>query len=421
MSLSLAFKIKGEIARNFESVKFWGKNAKVLVVTEALFATFMSWFFFYQTVFLRALNLDEVSIGYVMTVPLVLQIFLPMLGGYLADRFGRKRVLVLFDSFWIGSMFFWVTAKAFIQIIVAVLLQGLTTTIYGVWETLLVEDTEPQYRASVYSILHMIYIIAEIFTPIAGLFVTIYGIDQGCRYMFLLAISALTAMMVIRWIFLTESGVGKALAFRGVGDTIAHESNYMQILKIITRNRKLFAVFMLISIGNVLNPLVGIYRPLYLSDPEGLNLDKGLISIVPTAASFPSLLVLLFVIPKIKAGHIKKATLYSYILSVIGLLALILAPKGSLALAVFSAILDSSRYIATFPLLRTLLVNLIDEIDPMARAKIMSLSVALPALTSWLSPAIGGYMYSIGPSVPFMAATILLIISIFFIIKYVSS
>jgi MFS family permease len=108
MSLSLAFKIKGEIARNFESAKFWGKNAKVLVATEALFAVFMSWVFFYQAVFLRALGLDEVSIGVVMTVPLALQMFLPMLGGYLADRFGRKRVLILFDSVgWIGAMCVW--------------------------------------------------------------------------------------------------------------------------------------------------------------------------------------------------------------------------------------------------------------------------------------------------------------------------
>jgi len=416
MSLSLAFKIKGEIARNFESAKFWGKNAKVLVATEALFAVFMSWVFFYQAVFLRALGLDEVSIGVVMTVPLALQMFLPMLGGYLADRFGRKRVLILFDSVgWIGAMCVWFIAENFTQVIVAALLQGLTTTIYGVWETLLVEDTDPRHRVSIYSTIHVLYIVAGMFTPIAGALVTIYGVEQGCRYLFLLAIFALIAMLAIRGALLTESGVGKVLASRAAGVAKAHGSNYSHVLRLIIQNRKLLAVFVLITTGNIGYQLVNTYRPLYLSDPKGLSLDEGSMSVVPMAASIPSLIALLFIVPKMKAARIKKATFYSYVLSALGLLVLVLAPKGSLALAVLSATLDSARFIATFSLLRTLLVNAIDEIDPMARAKIMSLSVSLPALVSWLSPTIGGYMYSAGPTMPFTASIILLVLSLFFI------
>ena len=175
------------------------------------------------------------------------------------------------------------------------------------------------------------------------------------------------------------------------------------------------AVFVLITTGSIGYQLVNTYRPLYLSDPKGLSLDEGSMSIVPMAASIPSLIALLFIVPRMKAARIKKATFYSYVLSAVGLLVLILAPKGSLALAVLSAMLDSARFIATFSLIRTLLVNAIDEIDPMARAKIMSLSVSLPALTSWLSPMVGGYMYSIGPTIPFTASIILLVLSLFFI------
>lgn len=415
MPLASAFRIRREIASNFESVKFWGRNARVLVATEALFAVFMSWVFFYQAIFMRTLGLDEITIGLVVTVPSLIQIFLPMLGGYLADRFGRKRTLLLFDSVgWIGAMFLWFVAKNLLQVVLAVLLQGLTTTIYGVWETLLVEDTEPQYRVSIYSLIHLLYVIAGILTPVAGALVTAYGIEQGCRYMFLLALLALAALMAIRTTFLVESKTGQILSTRNADADKVYGSNYMEVFRLILTNRKLLAVFFLISLGNVQYQLVNTYRPLYLSDPRGLGLDEGSISVIPMASSVPSLIALLFLVPRIRQTHVRKAVIYSYALGILGFLTLVLAPKGSLAFATLSAVLDSARYIATFALLRTLLVNAIDEIKPLARAKIMSVSISLPALISWFSPTAGGFLYSIGPSMPFIASTLLLILSMGF-------
>ncbi|MGQ9515238.1 MAG: MFS transporter [Thermoproteota archaeon] len=154
----MIFKLDKRVIRIFDYMKLWGKNARVFVATEILFAIFMSWVELYRAIFMGSLGFDEFFIGFVLMLPLILQIFLPIIGGYLADLFGRKKVLMFFDSIgWIGSTAVWIIARDSIHVMVAALLQGLSTTIYGVWETLLVEDTEPQYRASIYSTIQTMY------------------------------------------------------------------------------------------------------------------------------------------------------------------------------------------------------------------------------------------------------------------------
>ncbi|MGQ9515240.1 MAG: hypothetical protein ACUVTL_09395 [Thermoproteota archaeon] len=154
-----------------------------------------------------------------------------------------------------------------------------------------------------------------------------------------------------------------------------------------------------------------------MSDPRALALDESIISIVPMASSIPSLIALLFLIPRLNFSRIRKALLFCYMCSILGLATLIVAPKGSLALATLSAILDSARYVAVFCILRTLLINTIDEANELLRAKVMSLIIAFPALVSWPMPMVGGYFYTLSPALPFVATILLLILSAYLVTK----
>jgi len=402
----------GRVIRNFEDVRLWGRNAKVLVFTEALWGIPMSWIYFYQVIFMRAIGMDEVFIGFVAMLPLVFQASLPMLGGYLADRFGRKRTLMLFDSIgWIGSMALWSLAREPWHVVVAASFQGLSTTIYGVWETMLVEDTEPSYRVGIYSFVQVIYVFGGILTPMAGILVSLYGVEQGSRYMFLIALVTIASMFVIRQLYLRESEIGKMLASserRGLSGL----GGYLETMKTTSRHRKLLILLALTMIGSCMFPLMNTFKPLFLSDPEGLALDESVISIVPMASSIPSLITLSLIVPRLKHTHIRKALSLSYICSLLGVATLLVAPRGSLILAILSAILDSARFVATFSILRVFFVNTIDETNPLARAKMMSLTTTFSALASWPMPLIGGYLYDANPIFPFAFASVLLILSV---------
>jgi len=410
-------RLRETVARNFGDIRLWGTNAKVLVLTEVLWGIPMSWVFFYQVIFMRALGMDEVLIGFAAMLPLIFQIFLPVLGGCLADRFGRKRTLMLFDSVgWIGAMTLWSVAGKPWQIIAAACFHGLSTTIYGVWETLLVEDTEPSYRVGIYSLIQLIYIFGGILTPIAGILVSLYGVEHGCRYIFLIGLATTTVVLVVYQMYLRESAIGKMLASSERRDLAGFEG-YVETGKIVTRHGKLLILFVLTIVGSIQVPLLNTFKPLYLSDPKALALDESIVSIVPMASSIPSLIALFLIVPKLKHAHMRKALLFSYICGFLGLIALLIAPRGSLNLAILSAILDSARFVAIFSILRVFFANTIDEINPLARAKIMSLITTFSALASWPAPLIGGYLYAASPTLPFVLVATLLILSVGLILK----
>ena len=410
-------RLMARIGRNFGDVKLWGRNAKVLVITETLWGIPMSWLFFYQAIFMRSLGMSDVFIGFTAMLPFVFQIFLPMLGGYLADKFGRKRILMLFDSVgWTGALLIWFMAREPWQIIAAMIFQGLSTAIYGVWETLLVEDTELAYRVSIYSFVQIIYVFGGILTPVAGALVSLYGVEQGCRYMFFITLMTVTTTLVIRQICLRESKIGRML-LSSEGDSLLGSEGYGGTLRTVTKHKKLLTLFALTIIGSIEYPLVNTFKPLYLVDPNALALDESIVSIIPMVSSIPSLVALSFLVPRLKYERMKKALTFSYACGFFGLTTLILAPKGSMILATFSAVLDSARFIATFSILRVFFANMIDEVNPFARAKVMSLIVTFSALVSWPVPLVGGYLYEASPILPFVLGAIFLVLSVCLTLK----
>ncbi len=108
----------------------------------------MSWVFFYRTIFLsESIGLTEVEIGLLFSFYNLLSIISPLAGGYLADRFGRKRVLMLFDSVgYLSSLAVWVFTQNIWYALAAYTLESLASVIFAVWECLQPEDTPRRQR-----------------------------------------------------------------------------------------------------------------------------------------------------------------------------------------------------------------------------------------------------------------------------------
>ncbi len=72
-------------------------NARVIVLTEGLSAIPFQWQQLYMPLYMLALGVGEIEIGFLASVLFIMRFVGTLLGGYAADRFGRKRVLVVFD------------------------------------------------------------------------------------------------------------------------------------------------------------------------------------------------------------------------------------------------------------------------------------------------------------------------------------
>jgi DHA1 family tetracycline resistance protein-like MFS transporter len=389
----------------------WGRNAKILVATEGFWGIPMSWVYFYRPIFLnQVIGLTEVQIGFLSAVLTFSTIVSPLAGGYLADRFGRKNVLMLFDTTsWLSSLVIWYWTRSMLFAFVAYILEGLVSVIYSVWECMLVEDTAPEYRSGIYGIVLAINSVGSLSTPVAGYVIGSLGIDAGTRMLFLLTFAVLVPMFAIRFVFLRETEFGKQImkerSFAGLG-------GYKDSLAVIKRNRTIL-VLMLMSVLSSFYYASVTYRPLFLINENGLGLSDELASLVPAASSISSLIMASFIVPKItsKAGYIKTLAL-GYGLGFVSLLWLSLSPKGDLLSAVLSSVLLGVFGATAFSVFKVFFTNEIETANSKARAKILSITGTLTSLFGLPAPIMVGYLFSLNPRIPFIVVSATLGVSL---------
>lgn len=380
----------------------WGRNAKVLMATEPFWSIPMRWVFFYRPIFLsKAIGLSEIQIGLLSMVLTFFSILPPLLGGYLADRFGRKKVFMLFDSIgWLSSMAIWAVTQNIWYALAAYIFEGIASVVFSIWECLMVEDTKSQYRAGIYGSFSAIFNFGALCTPVAGYLVALYGVEFGSRILFTLAFVSLVPMFAIRQKYLRETELGYQIMNE---KSFAGMKGYISSLSMVRRNRILAALLLLSVIGNFYYAAT-TYLPLYLINERGIGLSEDIASLIPTASSISALIVALAVIPKLTSSSSYAKTLFSgYLTGCLGTLLLIYSPKGYLPSALVSGFVLGIYNAVAFSVSRTFLTNQIEAIDSRARAKILSMTMTLGSLLNLPSPAIAGYLFSLDPRLPFVA------------------
>jgi len=400
-----------------------GGNAKVLIATEPLWSIPMNWVFFYRPMFLSIIiGLSSTEIGLLITIFNSLASIMPILGGYLADRFGRKIVLMLFDSVCsLLSLIIWVFSRNIWHVFLAYIIESCVSTIYSVWECLLVEDTHSEYRSIIYGSISVMWTIGSLMTPIGGYIIGLYGLDHGCRILFLLAFCSLIPVFIIRQIYLKEPKITSRFSrenpFSGI-------KGYLHLLSIVKGNRAILVALVIIIVAGFYSSSYA-YFSLYLIHGGGLGLSENTASLIPFASSIVSLTLSMTVVPRLRSrDDYLEALILGHGLGALAILLLISSPIGFLPTALLSASLLGFYSTVAYSVSRTFFVNQIDSVDDRAKAKTLSLSVTLSSLINLLTPTINGYLFGLNPKTPFiiifaaLSASTLILLALTFISKH---
>jgi len=383
-------------------------NARACLIFEAMWVVPFNMFTTYASVYMLSLGLKETQIGLLASINLALQIFTSFISGHLTDRLGRRMALLIFDIVsWSVATLIWAIAQNFWYFLAAVIVNSFQKIPNTAWYCLLVEDTEPENRSAIFTILQIISVISGFFAPLGGLLVSRLTLVPAVRLMYLIACISMTIMFFGRnaITYDTEISIKKKLESKGINFKESLKE-YKEVLKEIINNKLLMIMVGVYILNNFQMAIRGTYLSIYLVNALGIK--DSLIGLFPAFSSIAMLILLLLAIPRFKEEFSVNYMIIGFGISMSANIILILLPPKNILGVIIATMLSASGNIIANPYLESSVANLISDEN---RAK--SLAILTVILLVFISPAgiIGGLTYSINPKIPFVLITLAFLIN----------
>lgn len=383
-------------------------NARACLIFEAMWVVPFNMFTTYASVYMLSLGLKETQIGLLASINLALQIFTSFISGHLTDRLGRRMALLIFDIVsWSVATLIWAIAQNFWYFLAAVIVNSFQKIPNTAWYCLLVEDTEPENRSAIFTILQIISVISGFFAPLGGLLVSRLTLVPAVRLMYFIACISMTIMFFGRnaITYDTEISIKKKLESKGINFKESLKE-YKEVLKEIINNKLLMIMVGVYILNNFQMAIRGTYLSIYLVNALGIK--DSLIGLFPAFSSIAMLILLLLAIPRFKEEFSVNYMIIGFGISMSANIILILLPPKNILGVIIATMLSASGNIIANPYLESSVANLISDEN---RAK--SLAILTVILLVFISPAgiIGGLTYSINPKIPFVLITLAFLIN----------
>lgn len=375
-------------------------NVGWLLSSEILWSVPTTWTKTYAPLFMAALGLSPVQIGGVASLALIVQMLVSPFGGYAADRFGRKRVLVFTDAFcWVLPMAIWMFAQNFWFFVVAAVLNGIGALVGPSWICLLVEDTEPSRRTTVFAWFRLVVLGAGLFAPIVGLIMSKNSVVVGSRIIYGIALLSMLVMLSIRAAKIKETSVGSRLSIETRGMRVReYFGGYRQVFSQSIRQHTLIVLFFLGMINYAYLAIWDNFSALYMTHQQGLDLSPALVAAWPTFSSAIMILILIMGVPRIKHRLAQWLTVSSASLC-LGILLFVLAKPGSYVSLAIAAVLIGVGLALINPVRDTFLANVLDDNK---RATVLAAMNSLGLMFVVPLTPLAGKMFEYNPRAPLL-------------------
>ena len=402
------------LGRVREELGFLRGNLLVLMVSYMVFGFSSGLFGPFRSPYIRALGVSPLVLGLMTSVGYVILAFIRIPGAYIADRYGRRNVIVLFTFGAALSYAFYIFAWDWRVIMVAVVVSSLSHIYQPALEAIEADSLPSEKRGVGYSIIWIMPGIPAFLGPIiSGYMVERYGLVPGMRLVYVLVFVCVITIAVIRWRFLKETmeesrDLGQqefVASFRESFGSIWEAWRGMgRDVKYVT------LVYLLMSLEF---PLFDTFYSLYAYDVVGVTgIQWGLISTIG------SLTLILVGYP---AGKIvdrigrRRSMLVSYVFSTPFILAFIAARGFNQMVVVNMAFMVSTAFF--FPALNALRADIIPRDR---RGRILGLMGTLRSLAMVPAAAVFGYLYGVNRAYPYYIGVVIEVVIVAVIFRLVA-
>ncbi len=390
-------------------------NARTCLTFELLFLLPYTLITTYATIYMYEMGLSETTIGWIITLGLVVQVFSAWISGYLTDRLGRRKALMYFDIIsWSIPLLIWALAQNVWFFVIAALVNGLVRIPHTAFSCLLVEETPLRDRTYVFMVLQFLVVVGGLFAPIGGLVVMHFDLIPGIRWMYVFAFVSITLMIFPRHILLKETEIGLRKMKESQGISVNSSfTEYVRVTRKLLHTPPLLMVFSVYMLFTFQLTLKNTYLSLYFVDE--LQLRSEFISIFPALTSVVMLIAMVFMVPKIPPSYTNQVMIWGFLISVLSIILLIIAKPGDIVLLLVSTVFSALGVIMTYPYLEAAVANEMNDED---RAhSVANLWVVVLMFTA-PSGIIGGWAYHVDPRIPFILIGVALVFSMLVMIAF---
>lgn len=276
----------------------------------------------YAQVYAMSQGLSEVQVGYLGSIFMVTNIVAYLLGGWLTDRLGCLRTVMLFDALsWPLQMALLAGADRPWHFYAASFLFGLMGAVIPAWHMLFVSRIPPERRAAAYGMLTVTNLVPSMLFPLAGgWLVGRWGLELSMRVIYFAAAVLMSAGVALRWTIMAptpprrEAGPG---FLRSLGEQF-------RIYARVSLRPGMRGFMLALALMNIFLPVANYFVPVYCM--KFLRLPEAQFSLVSAAGGLVQLITAVALVPLITPKNTRRfflavaATLCAWALTYLALL-----------------------------------------------------------------------------------------------------
>jgi MFS family permease len=366
----------------------------------------------YQSVYFSTLGADSVFIGLLLAVNSAVTALMQLVGGYVADAWGRRKVIVTFSFLSAGSAFIFIFIPQPALLMIPIVI-GAISGIYGpALNATLTDSMEPALRARGVVSFTLLTSLPSIFFPyVGGSLIQVFGTLEGLRIAFFF--SGLFGIIGVsyRAIKLKETYIG--VRYKEKKQVRRLVSDFFMDNLFVLRNatdgaKKLLIYAVLASVGTAMTVP---YTSIYLVNVA--NLRPEFYGLLTNVAGLISVLLLLPAARIIERVGLRKSAAYASVSVPVNQIIFVRA-KGTDDYVTWTAIGGASG-----ALLGPSLTALQADFSPQEmRGRLMAMFSVFSLITAVPAQIVGGYLFqTLGPLSPFIVSTPIFVLASLILIR----
>jgi MFS family permease len=354
----------------------------------------------YQTLYFSALGATPIFIGLLLGYSSVVGIVTAIIGGYIADTLGRRKIILVFS--WIsvlgGFLYFLIDSSTLI--LVPLTLNSLSSIYQPAFGSIVMDEIEPADRIRAFSIYNALGAIPTMFSPtIGGVLIARFGTAEGVRLAYLGSTLFGILGIALRTKMLKETFVPRPRSRMGVRSYLSE--TFLTSFKAARRaNRVVRRLLLYVALAGVGTGLTSTLASYFVV--THLSIRATEYSYVVDAAGVVTFSLYLGIIFLIRRIGVRKSMLLASVASPIGTIVLTQAKTTEELLGWgLGGAINTALQASSLPTMQA------EAIPPEDRGKILALFGIMPNVATLPSQVLAGLLYSnVSPVAPFIAALV---------------